>query len=71
MWMKAKNGNFVNMDQMECVCVNRMDSRQLVAISPTGKSYVMAECEKPEDTVELLENAALVLNRMMGSENET
>lgn len=62
MWMKAKDGNFVNMDMMECMGINRMDGRQLVVISPAGKSYVMAECEKPEDAKELLDSAATVLN---------
>lgn len=62
MWMRDKNGNFVNMDMMERMGINLTDGMQLVVISPLGKSYVMAECKNPEDAKELLDCAATILN---------
>ena len=71
MWMIAKNGSVVNMSMMECLCINRMDNRQVVAISPSGKTYIMAERAAPEDAVRFLKKAAVAMNRIMENRNGT
>ncbi len=70
MWMRAKNGSSVNMSMMECLSINGKDRRQIVAISPSGKTYLMAECATTEDAVMLLNEAAKVMNRAMGTKEK-